>query len=295
LALLYTLKSMDFFLRFAAKIILLVNAKSILFLRMCKESTGILLRFSLELSKYEAEIYHVPGEQNQISDLLSREHESLADIIKAHKNRHILTEAQTEHILNRLCIPEGRKFSAEEVRWMLEADSIKNPMIEDTKKKPQSKAKTGVRQLQNSPITLQARKVKMPRETSFYRPGVVLPVCKTRLISDEPHHMSYTDFQTATKMITSRDISIRNVIEAQKADKKLSVILNLPELPTNFKIIENLLYHRKKDHCRLALPEAFLDPLINAKHYTAFGIHHSKARIKRVYSNTFLNPKIFQM
>jgi hypothetical protein len=72
---------------------------------------------------------------------------------------------------------------------MLEADSIKNPMIEDTKKKPQSKAKTGVRQLQNSPITLQARKVKMPKETSFYRPGVVLPVCKTRLISDEPNHI----------------------------------------------------------------------------------------------------------
>ena len=87
--------------------------------------------------------------------------------------------------------------------------------------------------------------------------------------------MSYTDFQTATKMITSGDISIRNVIDAQKADTKLSVILNLPELPTNFKIIENLLYHRKKDHYRLALPEAFLDPLINAKHYTAFGIHLS--------------------
>jgi hypothetical protein len=175
---------------------------------------------------------------------------------------------------------------------MLEADSIKNPMIEDTKKKPQSKAKTGVRQLQNSPITLQARKVKMPKETSFYRPGVVLPVCKTRLISNQPHHISYTDFQTATKMITSGDISIRNVIDAQKADQRLSVILNLPDLPTNFKIIENLLYHRKKDHYRLALPEAFLDPLINAKHYTAFGIHLSKARIKRdLQNNYFVNTK----
>ena len=86
----------------------------------------------------------------------------------------------------------------------------------------------------------------MPKETPYYRPGVVLPVCKTRLISNEPNHMSYTDFQTATKMITSGDISIRNVIDAQKTDTKLSVILNLPELPTNFKIIENLLYHRKR-------------------------------------------------
>ncbi len=43
LALLYTLKTMDFFLRFAAKIIILVDAQAILFLRMCRESTGILL------------------------------------------------------------------------------------------------------------------------------------------------------------------------------------------------------------------------------------------------------------
>jgi hypothetical protein len=57
-------------------------------------------------------------------------------------------------------------------------------------------------------------------------------------------------------------------------------------------MIENLLYHRNKDHYRLALPEAFLDPLINAKHYTAFGIHLSKSRIKRDLQNKyFINAK----
>ena len=69
LSLLDALKSMDFFLRFAKKVILLVDAKSIIFLRMCRDSAGILLRFSLELSKYEAEIYHIPGKENEISDL----------------------------------------------------------------------------------------------------------------------------------------------------------------------------------------------------------------------------------
>jgi hypothetical protein len=92
LALLYALKSMDFFLRFANKVIILVDAKSILFLRMCKDSAGILLRFSLELSKYEAEIFHVPGKENEISDILSRNHIHLKDLIAEEKNRHVLSE-----------------------------------------------------------------------------------------------------------------------------------------------------------------------------------------------------------
>ena len=38
LSLLYCLKSMDFFLRFASKLIILIDAKLIVFLRLCKES-----------------------------------------------------------------------------------------------------------------------------------------------------------------------------------------------------------------------------------------------------------------
>ena len=45
LALLYTLRSLDFFLRYATKLTILVDAKAIIFLRMCKDSSGILLRF----------------------------------------------------------------------------------------------------------------------------------------------------------------------------------------------------------------------------------------------------------
>ena len=57
LALLYTMRTMDFFLRFANRIIILVDAKAILYLCLCKEAAGILLRFSIELSKYEAKVF----------------------------------------------------------------------------------------------------------------------------------------------------------------------------------------------------------------------------------------------
>jgi hypothetical protein len=88
LAMLYTLNTMDFFLRFAAKIIILVDAQAILFLRMCRESTGILLRFSMELSLYDCKIHHVKRENNEISNILSRHHpdiDQLKEDMKAAK------------------------------------------------------------------------------------------------------------------------------------------------------------------------------------------------------------------
>jgi len=294
LALLYTLKSMDFFLRFANKVILLVDAKSIIFLRMCRDSAGILLRFSLELSKYEAEIYHVPGKENEISDILSRNHSNLKDLIAEEKRRHILSEEQTEQILKRLCIPQGRHFTAEEVKWLLEADSIENP-IKPTKKKAPSKAKLGPRVIKNIPATLPNRKVKLPRTSPFRTQGVVLPAMTGQLIQPQSSAITYTDFSHATRMITSGEVSIKNLILAQKEDTQIGRIIKLKELPPRFTFIDNVLYHKLNTHYRLALPSAFLDPLIHSKHFSVMGLHFSKSRILRdIQTKFFVNIKILK-
>jgi hypothetical protein len=91
LALLYTLKTMDFFLRFANYITILVDAKAICFLRLSKDSVGILLRFSLELSKYNCTMVHVPGENNKVSDVLSRP-EGIDKLVKESKTTIPITE-----------------------------------------------------------------------------------------------------------------------------------------------------------------------------------------------------------
>jgi hypothetical protein len=294
LSLLYALKSMDFFLRFANKVIILVDAKSILFLRMCKDSAGILLRFSLELSKYEAEIYHVPGKENEISDILSRNHIHLKDLIEEEKNRHVLSEEQTEHILRRLSIPTGRHFTAEEVKWLLEADSLDSPITSGKKKVP-SKAKLGVREIKNTPKTLPNRKVKLPRTSMTRTKGVILPVMSGRILRSEPSSLTYTDFSHATRMITSGEVSIKNLIVAQREDPQLSKIMELKTLPNRFTYIENVLYHKVKTHYRLALPQAFLDPLINAKHFSVMGLHFSKSRIARdIQTKYFVNLKLLK-
>ena len=73
---------MDFFLRFAEDIIILVDAKAIYFLRLCKDSAGILFRFSLELSKYNCTTVHVPRENNKVSDVLSSHHTGIDKLVK---------------------------------------------------------------------------------------------------------------------------------------------------------------------------------------------------------------------
>jgi hypothetical protein len=55
---------------------------------------------------------------------------------------------QSEQILARLTIPSGKKFSPEEVQNLLELESLPAPTSQ--KKKPDSKAKTGKRNIKNN-------------------------------------------------------------------------------------------------------------------------------------------------
>ena len=113
LALLYTLKSLDYFLRFADQMTILIDAKSIIYLRLAKDSSGILLRFSLELSRYSAELCHVSGESNIISDVLSRHNDGIDDILNENLKEKSLTEKESIAIVKRLTIPSDFILSTE--------------------------------------------------------------------------------------------------------------------------------------------------------------------------------------
>jgi RNase H-like domain found in reverse transcriptase len=259
LSLLYCLKSMDFFLRFASKLIILIDAKSIVFLRLCKESQGILLRFSLELSKYDAEIHHVPGVENEVSDVLSRHHKDIDGIIKETKDRNILSEKQSKQILARLTIPSGKKFSPEEVQNLLELESLPAPI--SRKKKPESKANIGKCNIKNNPATLGEKKVKLP-PTLFRRPGLILPKqclknCPETSFGINCIHsttMSYQDLANTTKFLTPGTISIDAIRKAQKAN---SFTINLLKHKSKkFVKIDDVLFHsspNRNEH-RLVLP-----------------------------------------
>ena len=280
LALLYCLKSMDFYLRFANKVIILIDAKAIIYLRMCKDSAGILLRFSLEISKYDAEIHHVQGITNEVSDALSRNNININEIIEDKKELNVLSEKETEHILKRLSIPDGRQFDPDEVRWLLEADSLTSPFF---KKKPPTKAKLGKRFIKNNPQTLGERKVKLPKEARWRTKGVRLPINKTaiRCKNPETRTLTYEEFQNTTKLILTKDLTPAILIRAQKDDLFTGPILRQEKLNRSFAIIDGILFKKQAQGYKIALPETFYDAIINTKHYSVMGLHFSKTRILR--------------
>jgi hypothetical protein len=207
---------MDFFLRFATKIIILVDAQAILFLRMCRESTGILLRFSMELSLYDCEIHHVKGENNEISDILSRHHPDIDQLKEDMKAAKPMSEQQTVALLNRLRMPEGEIFTKEEVAYMLEAPSLPSP---DQKAKKKSTAKEGPRPMKNCAQTLHNRKVNLPREVK-YALGANIPVhtCSLTSMNLQCYHvnsMSYTDFKTVSRAVLTGALTPEQFKQAQ--------------------------------------------------------------------------------
>jgi hypothetical protein len=160
LALLYNLRTMDYYTRFTDKLTILTDEQGILFLSMCKESQEILLRFSLELSKYQADIVHVPGENNETADVLSRHHPEIEKIQQEEVEQKPMTESQAVQILKKLKIPSGTRFTKEEVATLLEVPSLPNPVPKKTRK---ITAKEGVQVIKNAPKMAAKRKVKEPR------------------------------------------------------------------------------------------------------------------------------------
>ena len=287
LSLLYCLKTMDFYLRFAKKVIILVDARAIIFLRMCKDSAGILLRFSLEISKYEAEIHHVQGVDNEISDILSRNNSNIDTILAENKQKSIISEKDTEKILKRLSIPEGKPFSAEELKFLLEADSIENPTL---KKKPPSKSKLGIRHVKTMPTTLGEKKLRLPKEARWRKTGVILPTQHSSVQEQQAptgNTLSYLDIKHVTKLILAKEIPKKMLIEAQKNDNHFRRLTNQSSSASQFQYIEGVLYKKTHNKLKLALPSIFFDPIITSKHYSVMGLHFSKSRIIRDITDKF--------
>jgi len=278
---------MDFFLRFAPKVIIRVDAKSILFLRLCKDSAGILLRFSIELSKYDAEIHHVPGIKNEISDMLSRQHKDIQGIMEEQKNTTKMSEKEAETLLKRLMLPEGYKFTPEEVATLLELESLPSP--KGKKRKQESKAKPGKRDIKLTPQTLGERKIKIP-PTTLRRKGAILPNTKCQITTCPESHkgiacyhttISYQDFANVSKFVIPGQVSIKDFITLQRNCQIFGQIYEHPEKHKGYKIVEGVLFRETPTQMKPILPIALLESAIYTKHYTIMGLHLSRTRIRR--------------
>ena len=189
LALLYTMKACDYYLRFAKKITINVDAKSILYLRLVKESSGILQRFSLELSKYKTDIFHIAGEENIVSDVLSRQHTDIEDLKVEDEINATMPELEATILVDSLDKDVLHTLNGMSIQQLLGGNS---PKMLSSKKPQKSKAISGKRVLKNAPETLGNKKVNLPR-MSKNRPGKLLPPPKCHNIQLKDTFVSIDD------------------------------------------------------------------------------------------------------
>ena len=218
LALLYTLRSMEFFIRYAPKLIILVDAKALIYIRLAKESTGILLRFSLELSKYEADIVHVPGKDNEISDLLSRSHKDIESIQADIAHNITINEKDSIRIVKALTLPDNFTLTRDQLINLLDGPSPRCEVSSKVKSKG-SKAKEGIKLVKNTPATLSNRRTKMPRLTCARRPGVILPI---RVLRNNKNKANNTDRQNITDKTNNnirQNVSCSDTIDNTKGTR----------------------------------------------------------------------------
>ena len=214
LSLLYCLKSLDFFLRFSDDLTILVDAKSIIYLRLAKDSSGILLRFSLELSKYNAEIFHVSGEDNIISDVLSRHNSEIDEILTEAENSKPLTDKESVALVKKLTLPDGFHLTAEEVKRLLDGPSPTQTVNKTARK---STGKSGERKIKNTPEVLVNKKLNLPK-LSHKRPGVILPK-KSDVDARKSEPQNDTFYQAIQINALTRSKSAQAEKEAKKAKR----------------------------------------------------------------------------
>ena len=107
--------------------------------------------------------------------------------------------------------------------------------------------------------------------------------------------MSYQDFRTVSKAVLTGILTPTEFKQAQAEDPYCSKILNKPNATKRFVLIDGLLFFKTGSNIKLVLPQALLDLVITAKHFSIFGLHFSKSRVQRDINARYYVPhKILQ-
>ena len=146
-----------------------------------------------------------------------------------------------------------------------------------------------------------SRKIKMPKEVN-YAPGAKLPqatVARRKTTKkfeakkaeafpcnhftyecNQNEPISYQDFSSVSTAILKGTLTTNQFKVAQLADPFCARIMDKVHKLKHYKIIKGLLFFKTAKSTKLVMP-SLLDIIINAKHFSVFGLHFSKTRILR--------------
>jgi hypothetical protein len=115
LAVVYGLSIYSWYLMFATRTLIYTDSRSLVFLKLARQSSPILNRFAIYISNFSVEMRHIRGCDNYLADALSR---NVKDEDSREKPQY-LTEKQSHDIVDRLVLTPGTFFSDKVVQKLL--------------------------------------------------------------------------------------------------------------------------------------------------------------------------------
>ena len=159
-ALLHILSTYKYLLTFASKITCFVDAKALVFLKLCRSSNYALTRLSMALSLYNLEIRHVPGKLLTLADHISRSRLRPDYTKKCTIDYNPLNKNEAQEILKHIDIPDDYTIQPEILKKILTQESPQSPFLS---KANSTKSKVIItEQGQAKDTTKLERKVKKP-------------------------------------------------------------------------------------------------------------------------------------
>ena len=128
LSLLYALTSLNYILR-GAHIKVFADARSITLLKTCSASSPYLARLAMELSVYDFELYHLPGQLNIVADALSRMGKTQEQILEEDKTKNnAMTKQESLEFLEFLTLPTDTRYTVSEVKHLLRSEPLRSEL-----------------------------------------------------------------------------------------------------------------------------------------------------------------------
>lgn len=308
LALMCVLLSHDYILRFAPKIHVFLDARSLLFLRYAGSSNPLLTRFCLTLSNYEISLTHISSTENKLGDLLSRiPNKELQEVEKVQP----MSEKEAVNLLEKLTLPEGLQIGVEQYKQLLKAEGLPS-LIE--KKIRQSKAsRVQITPYTLRPKTVAPKKVTLPTpQNRYWNRQKLHPTTNFYDIWEEQNlfqnlpqlfattieletelNLDVEQFELNSKILEEAQITIAEFREAQNNDEFCNKIKSRP-LKRDYKIKQGILLKVGRDKERLVLPTSLLNILLYATHFSIRGHHNGKTAIKRIIDEQYYIENVQQ-
>ena len=165
LSLLYALTSLNYILR-GAQIKVFADARSITLLKTCSASSPYLARLAMELSVYDFELYHLPGQLNIVADALSRMGKTQEEILQEDKTKNnAMTKQESLEFLEFLTIPSGTRYTVSEVKHLLRSEPLRSELKARVSTRLASSKKSFE---QNAPNTIKPKKTHQPIYTKSH-------------------------------------------------------------------------------------------------------------------------------